>query len=400
MTFKNSLVEVSTLKTTTFGLVFAILSQGLVGCTKANTPQPGGSPTVVAVTASPSLSSTPSRAESTVVLFDGRAFDSPSPEEPAALVLETLEREVKRAAKEPALSQLVGNPVDLQAENFKVVGSAKGSFTQVGTDQTVYLYRLGLTNGLIVLENDAVVGHFSGGPGDYAHYIHLTGTDVDKDGLTDLVLVRNVEDTEDLFAYLFSTTPAGPKFIGEAAVYSSTVVAGEINDPDKSEAKASKLLVTSGSPPQYKMETYLRRGSNEWQMEKPETTFEWENRFEGGGEPSLANLLQDLVDPARLKEAISKLKSYSDVPSSIDYANPKNEAEMLVATDPTLQLMEILNTRAAVYAYENATKEQVDHSDISRFSLSLDGLKTVDEIEDAYIKHTNESLGGQSPYLK
>lgn len=387
-----------TVKAATWGLALALCCQGLAGCSKPTSPAPGASPPRSTTDVSPSPIASPVAASSPVELADGRVLsEANTPPDLTRETLEVLEREVKRAAKEPVLAKIVGSEIDLNEQNFKVVGMAEGSFTQAGSSQRIYLYQLGLTDGLIVLENNAVVGHFSGGPGDYAHYVKLVSVDVDGDGWSDLVLERNVEDTDDIYAYLFKTTAAGPKFEGESPVYTSSVQAGEENDPSKVESTAYLIAVTPGQA-LYTHQTFERKSTGNWTESASTREPIWQNRFPSGEEPAFVNLLQDLVDPARLKEAIGKLGSYSDVPSSIDFASLKNEAEMLIATDPTLQLMEILDTRAAVYAYENATKEEVDHSDVKRFALSLDGLKTSDEIKEAYIKRTNESLGGESPY--
>ena len=68
--------------------------------------------------------------------------------------------------------------------------------------------------------------------------------------------------------------------------------------------------------------------------------------------------------------------------------------------DPELSKMELLDTRAAVYAVENATGQEVDRKDAGKYALSLEGLQTAEEIRLALMKHTNDSLGGESPYTQ
>ena len=112
------------------------------------------------------------------------------------------------------------------------------------------------------------------------------------------------------------------------------------------------------------------------------------------------------ADPAtqtqieRVQAALERLSDYADVPSSIDPARPGNGGERIVAADPELRLMELLDTRAAVYAIENATGQQVDHQSSREYALALDGLRTPQEIRLAYINRTNDSLGGESPYTQ
>lgn len=106
----------------------------------------------------------------------------------------------------------------------------------------------------------------------------------------------------------------------------------------------------------------------------------------------------------KIQEAVDKLSSYKDVPSSINCQTTKNKAEKIICNSGYLTLMERLDTRAAVYAYENATKTELAHNQATAIKYSLlktiRKLKTDKEIRDAFIKHTNDSLGGWSPYYK
>jgi len=124
-----------------------------------------------------------------------------------------------------------------------------------------------------------------------------------------------------------------------------------------------------------------------------------ENKQPAGFEPKLINLTAT-VNPnqGKIQVALNKLASYADVGSSLNFAHPLNPGQRIVAVDPTLRLMELLDTRAAVYAHENATKEKTDHKKSSTYALSLQGLTSPEQIRAAYIKRTHDSLGGMSPY--
>ena len=110
------------------------------------------------------------------------------------------------------------------------------------------------------------------------------------------------------------------------------------------------------------------------------------------------------VPAEKIQETINKLSSYQDVPSSINCQTTKNKAEKIICASDYLMLMEKLDTRAAVYAYENATKNELAHNQkiATQYSLikTIRKLKTEKAIRDAFIEHTNDSLGGESPYYK
>lgn len=375
------------------------LASGLAGCTQR--PPTVTHPTPVAVSTGVPEVATPSPQvvhRELIRLFDGREpSDQWTRRTPNPQDRDMVAAEVKRASVEPELQRLAGpGQTAPNSDNFQVIEVAEGSFTQPGSKQKLFLYRYGLTNGLVVTEEQIVVAHYGGSPGDYALYTHMVPADLNADGLTDLILFANVEDNQDIHAYLFEMTPSGPQCSGKALVFSSTAQGGEETDPKKTEETAYELLQSPGQPSTFTEAEFKRVGQGEWKQQGQARPFTWNHSAET--EPAFESLMPNLIDPARLKEAIAKLDSYADVPSSIDYSHPKNEAQQLVATDPTLQLMEILDTRAAVYAVENARKQQVNHSEVGEYSLTLDGLTTQEQIENAYIQHTNESLGGESPY--
>lgn len=374
------------------------LTSSLAGCTQQPSSTVTPTPVAAATSAVVATSSPQVVNREPLRLFDGREPSdqwtrrAPNPQE-----RDMVAAEVKRASVEPELQRLAGpGQTAPNSDNFQVVEGAVGSFTQPGSKQELFLYRYGQANGLVITEGQIVVAHYGGRAGDYALFTHMVPADVNGDGLTDLILLANVEDNKDINAYLFEMTPGGPQCSGKALVFSSSVQGGQETDPKKTEETAYELLQSPDQPSTYTEAEFKRVGRGEWKQQGQARPFTWHNTAKI--EPIFENLMPNLIDPARLKGAIAKLDSYADVPSSIDYANPKNEAQQLVATDPTLQLMEMLDTRAAVYAVENAGKQQVDHSEVGKYSLTLDGLTTQEQIENAYIQHTNESLGGESPY--
>lgn len=110
------------------------------------------------------------------------------------------------------------------------------------------------------------------------------------------------------------------------------------------------------------------------------------------------------VSAEKIQQAIDKLSSYQDVPSAIDCKTTKNKAEKMICGSEYLMLMEKLNTRAAIYAYENATKIELDRNRQNAVEHSrienIRRLKTEKAIREAFIEYTNDSLGGMSPYHK
>ncbi|MBS2034189.1 hypothetical protein JST97_04330 [bacterium] len=333
-------------------------------------------------------------------LLDGRLLDGKTTlPGPSLADLPAIEEEVRRKASEPYLKAFVGQVQIAQgSDQFMVSGGVPGSFTRPGAKQKLFLYRLGLTSGVIILENGAVVGHYNGVPSEYAHYISAQVADLNQDGRTDLVLSHNVEDSEEIEAHFFVMTPQGPRFLGETPVFRSNVLAGD-PPPTRTEADAYEIWLAPGAGPMFVRSHFHRVGSKAWAVQSEKRPFKLESSQAPGFEPKLINLsASSEPQQAKIQLALGKLASYSDVGSSLNYKHPANAAETLVAGDPSLRLMELLDTRAAVYAYENATKKQTDHRRPKDFALTLQGLSSREQIRKAYQVHTNESLGGMSPY--
>ncbi len=324
-------------------------------------------------------------------LFDGRVLDGKiSLPGPSLADTPAVEEEVKRRAQEPYLKTFAGTTkIEQGAKDFEVRAGLPGSFTRPGAAQKAFLYRLVLSSGLVIVDKGAVVGHYSGVAGEYAHYTYASVMDVNADGLSDFILSRNVEDSEEIEAYVFEMTPQGPRFSGATPVFRSS----------QRESDAYVATVRPGSPPQYQRDCYHRTGEGQWVTQATAQRPLLENKQPAGFEPKLINLTATAnPNQGKIQVALDKLTAYADVGSSIDYAHPRNPGQRIVAADPTLRLMELLDTRAAVYAHENATKEKTDHNKSGKYALSLQGLTRPEQIRAAYIKRTRDSLGGMSPY--
>ncbi len=106
----------------------------------------------------------------------------------------------------------------------------------------------------------------------------------------------------------------------------------------------------------------------------------------------------------KIKEAIKSLNDYyGDVPAAVSCKKAKkNTAEKLICKNDFLQLMDELDTKAYVYAVENATKSEVDHKkfvDKQWIKNSRNQCTSVLCLCQSFMMHTNNSQGGFSPYF-
>lgn len=357
------------------------------GPTGAATPAPSPPPTRVAASGAPAP----------ILIFDGRLNDGQIALPGASLAdLPAIEAEVE--AHRPQLGVLLWVAGGPGPDDLEIRQAGEGSFTRAGAREKLYMYRLGSGNGFVVLgENGKVVAHFAGFAGDYALYTYAVPVDANADGLTDLLLFRNVEDGDDIYASLFWMKPEGPQFAGSTSVFLPAAGAGE-EPPAGAKSTAYLATLTPGPAPRFQREVFERPTGGAWKSDKTET-FELESTYPKGYEPRLTRVVSLAgLDERKVQKAMDALSSYTDVASAMDFGQPANAAQRLVLENGALRLMELLDTRAAVYAVENATGQRVDHDQAGQYALSLQGLKTVEQIRDAYIRHTNDSLGGMSPY--
>ena len=111
----------------------------------------------------------------------------------------------------------------------------------------------------------------------------------------------------------------------------------------------------------------------------------------------------DLPDPAKIAEAQATLDRYQDVLSDISCDAPTIPAHQMMCEDDGLWQMGLLDTWAWVYAVENATGTETDHGDPAMddsFIEARDACADKACLADLLIQHTNDSLGGMSPYLE
>lgn len=98
--------------------------------------------------------------------------------------------------------------------------------------------------------------------------------------------------------------------------------------------------------------------------------------------------------------------SYGDILSDINCDAPTIQAHVMMCDSSytngdLLWKMGRLDDMAWVYAYENATKREVDHNDPPRdkaFIKERDACRNVHCVKAVLVRHTNDSLGGESPY--
>jgi hypothetical protein len=331
----------------------------------------------------------------TPALFDGRKSDSLSKATPSEVSL--VKGELQKRLNQPYLKMLASGAKLDRSSDFEVRQSLSGSFTRKGAKQKAYLYRCGLTSGVVILDRSQVVGHYNGIPAEYAFYVRAGAADLNGDGMTDLVLQHNTEDSEAVEADFFVMTSEGPRYLGSSPVFHSNLVAGE-DKPIHSKEDAYRLSAGSNSR-EFTQEHFRRQDGQSWKS-LGKISVKLEQKESPGFEPRLLNLTPTAqVDQAQLQMALNKLTQYADVGSCINYAKPANAAQAMVASDPGLRLMELLDTRAAVYAHENATKQQVDHAKSQSFGLDIARFSSAEQIRQAYRQRTNQHLGGMSPYL-
>lgn len=204
-----------------------------------------------------------------VPLFDGRSYlkavQKPGKAESAAVKAEVRRRSQEKFLKK-RLDGLVSGNFD---EAFEIRGMAKGSFTRAGAAQQAVLYRYSYTNGVVVLEGGKVVAHYSGDPGDYALFVAIfSAPDVNGNGLSEMILLRNVEDTPDIYAYFYDSGA----YQGAATVFSSNLLPGE--DPVPDEKIEDLAYVVSADPgAKFKRETYRRGKQGPWVLKAAAAPF-------------------------------------------------------------------------------------------------------------------------------
>ncbi len=106
-------------------------------------------------------------------------------------------------------------------------------------------------------------------------------------------------------------------------------------------------------------------------------------------------------DPAMATTGLAQLSGYDDVLSDISCEAPTITAHKLLCENDALWQMALLDSRAWVYAYENATKTETDRTAPPRdgdFIALRDACTDESCLCAALTGHTNDSMGGLSPY--
>lgn len=113
------------------------------------------------------------------------------------------------------------------------------------------------------------------------------------------------------------------------------------------------------------------------------------------------------VDLAAVEKSVARLElSYAEILSDISCEAPTVKAHQLMCDSAgegpsELWRMGRLDDLAWVYANENATGHEVDRSDPPRdagFIAKRDACSDAACLCELIISHTNDSLGGESPY--
>ena len=108
------------------------------------------------------------------------------------------------------------------------------------------------------------------------------------------------------------------------------------------------------------------------------------------------------VNMSKLREAIGSHSAfYGDLPSRIDCSKPVGNQKMICDSD-VFRFMERLDHMGDVYAYENGTKSELDHSkpyDIDGLNKMLNECSTVECICTKFKESAASAFGGISPYV-
>lgn len=206
-------------------------------------------------------------------IFDGRSYLK-AIQKPTKAESTIVQAEVKRRSQEKFLKKrLEGLDAGKFEEAFEVRGVAAGSFTRAGAAQRAVLYRYSYTNGVVVLEGDKVVAHYSGDPGDYALYVGIfAAPDLNGNGLSEMVLLRNTEDTADVYAYFFDSG----KYQGATMVFTTNVRPGE--DPPPNEKIQDLAYAVRAQGAKLQRETYRRGAKGPWTVKSGFASFQLESK--------------------------------------------------------------------------------------------------------------------------
>ncbi|MGA0539362.1 hypothetical protein [Neotabrizicola sp. VNH66] len=118
--------------------------------------------------------------------------------------------------------------------------------------------------------------------------------------------------------------------------------------------------------------------------------------------PAFAGAGTCAIDIAVVEARITGMETgYGTILSDISCEAPVIPAHALMCDTPELWRMGRLDDMAFVYAYENATGVETDREDPPRdaeFIAARDACTDAACLCDVLTRHTNDSLGGTSPY--
>jgi len=208
------------------------------------------------------------------MLFDGRADDSST--DVSAAEKRFVEKEVKK--KEVEIREKADLNCDDEDEAEILMGGvASGSFTRPKAVQKAYLYELCRSGrsfgieGLIVVENERVVAHFTSGENGISSGLGIA-PDINQNGLTEILLFGGGtgQGYTQTGVEIIEFAPGGVKSFGVAESYEDDFGANEKNPT----AKAFKVFVQKGKNPVYFRETYTKKeDAGKWTLTKKSQKF-------------------------------------------------------------------------------------------------------------------------------
>lgn len=210
----------------------------------------------------------------TVALFDGRDDVTRGGRELASSEIALLREELAKRASLPVLVRRLGQ-LHPTLEDFEVRDWCDGSFTRAGARQRATLYRYSHTNGLVVTENQEVVAHYSGDPGDYALFLAChRAPDLNGDGLDEIALVGGSQDTPDLDAHVFSLRPFGATHLGGCPVFTRTTDPGD--GPGVGEVQDTAYRAVAAGSALFR-QRYVRYAEGPWRAQGTREAFQLED---------------------------------------------------------------------------------------------------------------------------
>lgn len=190
-------------------------------------------------------------------------------------------------AKEAEIKQKFGDRYCDESDVPDITGTAKGSFTKADSKQTAFHYVMCSSGsshfgvgGIMIFEGDKVVSHYVYGEEGVMGGGVFTLPDINKNGLTELVLMDSQMHQGNYGEYIEITEFKD----GDLSDLGGTTVAsdnsGAAEDDSKVGYEASEIMVRASENPMFYINTFERTGkSKEWKVGKKTETRSLEKNF-------------------------------------------------------------------------------------------------------------------------